>query len=159
MDVLIRRAEAADAPGIADLLRSPGLSPRIQAEAREVTLERVATNLARCAEDDSHLVLVAEAPDGVIAGYGAVHWLPYLILTGGEGYVSELFIRDGFRGQGIGGQLLDSITEEARQRGCARLMLLNIRDRESYQRRFYAKRGWVERTDAANFVIQLAPRP
>ena len=100
----------------------------IREEAREVTLARVTTNLARCAEDDSHLVLVAEAPGGVIAGYGAVHWLPYLILTGGEGYVSELFIGDDFRGQGIGGRLLDAITEEARQRGCARLMLLNIRD-------------------------------
>jgi GNAT superfamily N-acetyltransferase len=158
MDVQIRRAEAADAPSIADVLRSPGLSPRIREEAREVTLARVTTNLARCAEDDSHLVLVAEAPGGVIAGYGAVHWLPYLILTGGEGYVSELFIGDDFRGQGIGGRLLDAITEEARQRGCARLMLLNIRDRESYQRQFYAKRGWVERTDAANFVLQLTPR-
>jgi GNAT superfamily N-acetyltransferase len=155
VETQIRKAGAADAPGITDVLRSPGLSPRIQAEAREVTLERVTSNLARCAADDSHLVLVAETAEGVIAGYGAVHWLPYLFLTGGEGYVSELFIRDGFRGQGIGGQLLDAITAEAQRRGCARLMLLNMRDRESYQRQFYVKRGWVERTEAANFVLQL----
>jgi len=155
VEIQIRKAEPADAAGIADVLRSPGLSPRIREEAREVTLDRVAANLARCAADDSHLVLVAETPDGTITGYGAVHWLPYLFLTGGEGYVSELFIHHDFRGQGVGGQLLEAITQEARQRGCARLMLLNMRDRESYQRQFYAKRGWVERADAANFVLQL----
>ncbi len=158
VDVQIRRAEPSDAAGITDVLRSPGLSPRIREEAREITLERVTTNLARCAADDSHLVLVAETAEGVVVGYGAVHWLPDLFLTGGEGYVSELFIHHDLRGQGIGGQILDAITEEAQHRGCARLMLLNMRDRESYQRQFYAKRGWIERTDAANFVLQLTPR-
>jgi GNAT superfamily N-acetyltransferase len=155
MDVQIRRAAAADAPAIADLLRSLGLFARIQAETPQVTQERVSRRLALCAADDSHLVLVAEAPGGVIVGYGAVHWLPYLILDGPEGYVSELFVRDSFRGQGVGRQLLAAIEMEARQRGCARLMLLNMRQRESYQRQFYAKQGWAERPEAANFILQL----
>jgi GNAT superfamily N-acetyltransferase len=155
MDIRIRRAEAADVPPIADLLRSLGLFAHINAEASSVTEERVGQHLALCTADDSHLVLVAETSGGGIAGYCAVHWLPYLILAGPEGYVSELFVRDEFRGQGIGSRLLEAVKTEALNRGCSRLMLLNMRKRESYQRQFYVKQGWEERPDAANFVLQL----
>jgi hypothetical protein len=34
-----------------------------------------------------------------------------------------------------------------------------MRDRESYQRAFYAKDGWQEREDAANFVFDMRERP
>jgi hypothetical protein len=44
---------------------------------------------------------------------------------------------------------------EARQRGCFRLSLINMRRRESYQRRYYEKAGWEERPEAANFVYFL----
>jgi hypothetical protein len=53
--------------------------------------------------------------------------------------------------------LLDSLEAEARTRGCARLSLLNLRERESYRRGFYLKRGWTERADAANLIKKLGP--
>jgi GNAT superfamily N-acetyltransferase len=158
MDIQIRKAEAKDVPAIADLLRSSGFFTYINNEAAGDTRERMSRHFNLCASDDSHLILVAQAPSGEIAGYCAVHWLPYLILTGPEGYVSELFIRGEFRGQGIGSQLLESIKTEAERRGCSRLMLLNMRKRESYQRQFYSKQGWEERPEAANFVLQLNKR-
>jgi GNAT superfamily N-acetyltransferase len=153
----IRKATAWDAPIIAELLRSLELFAHIAAEEAQVTQERVARHLALCQADGTcHSVFVAQNSEGDIVGYGAVHWLPYLILTGPEGYVSELFVRDSYRGQGVGRQLLDVIKAEARERGCARLMLLNMRKRESYQRGFYRKQGWEERPDAANFVYLLS---
>jgi N-acetylglutamate synthase-like GNAT family acetyltransferase len=155
MSVQIRKAEAKDVPVIADLLRSLGLFNHISAESPQTTQERIFKHLALCTADDSHLVLVAQIPNGEIAGYCALHWLPYLILTGPEGYVSELFIKDEFRGQGIGSQLLETIKTEAQNRGCSRLMLLNMRKRESYKRQFYSKQGWEERPDAANFILPL----
>lgn len=158
MNIQIRKAEAADVPAIANLLRSLGFFARISAETLETTQQRVRTHLALAAADDSHLILVAETAAGEIAGYCAAHWLPYLILPGPEGYVSELFVQESFRGQGIGGQLLDSIKAEAKQRGCSRLMLLNLRKRESYQRRFYPKQGWEERPEMANFILPLNDR-
>jgi GNAT superfamily N-acetyltransferase len=112
-------------------------------------------HLTLAAADDSHLILVAETPQGEIAGYCAVHWLPYLILPAPEGYVSELFVQEAFRAQGVGSQLLDAIQAAAKERGCSRLMLLNLRKRESYQRRFYQKQGWEERPEMANFVLSL----
>ena len=38
-----------------------------------------------------------------------------------------------------------------------RLSLLNLRERESYRRGFYAKRGWTERPGAANLIKRLEP--
>jgi GNAT superfamily N-acetyltransferase len=158
MNIRIRRAESTDVPVIAELLRCLGIFDHITAEAPQTTQVRVLKHLALCTADDSHLVLVAQIPSGEIAGYCAVHWLPYLILAGPEGYVSELFIKDEFRGQGIGSQLLETIKTEARNRGCSRLMLLNMRKRESYKRQFYSKQGWEERSDAANFILPLIHR-
>jgi GNAT superfamily N-acetyltransferase len=127
MEFLIRKAEASDAPGLAHLLHSLGLFAHINIEESQVTHDRVLKHLDLVCADDSHLVLVAHTPEGEIAGYGAVHWLPYLIFSGPEGYVSELFIREAYRGQGIGGRLLEAIKTAARARGCSRLMLLNMR--------------------------------
>jgi hypothetical protein len=52
--------------------------------------------------------------------------------------------------------LLNAIETEARALGCPRLSLVNLRNRESYQRQFYVKAGWQERTEAANFTCMLA---
>jgi GNAT superfamily N-acetyltransferase len=155
MSIRIRKAKGSDAPALASLIRAQGIFARINAEAPEVTAERVGRHLAMDAADDSHLVLVARDANGQIAGYCAVHWLPYLILSGLEGYVSELFVHPDYRGQGIGGLLLEAVKSEAKAHGCSRLSLINMRNRESYLRQFYAKRGWVEREDAANFVLSL----
>jgi GNAT superfamily N-acetyltransferase len=155
MSVVIRKARPGDAAGIAAVLRGLEWITRFDAEPIEATARRVAHHLELCHADDSHTVYVAENEGGEIAGYAAVHWLPYLLLLGPEGYVSELFIREADRGQGIGTRLLETVKKEAEARGCARLMLLNMHERESYRRGFYKKQGWEERSDAANFVYPL----
>ena len=157
MEILIRRAETQDAPAISELVRSLGLFAHITAEAADATETRVARHLALCLADDSHSVFVAQNAAGEIVGYGAVHWLPYFILASPEGYVSELFVQAACRGQGIGRQILEVMKAEAQQRGCSRLMLLNRRQRESYQRQFYTKQGWEERGEMANFIYHLPP--
>ncbi len=89
-------------------------------------------------------------------GYGTVHWMPTLFLSGPEGYVSELFVEETARGQGAGTELIRAVQAEAKERGCSRLVVLNNRQRESYKRGFYRKCGWEERLDAANFVWRLS---
>jgi GNAT superfamily N-acetyltransferase len=153
-NVEIRRAALDDAPAIATILRELGWFAALQKETAASTQARVTRHLQLCLADASHSVYVA-AKEAEVIGYAAAHWLPYLILAGPEGYVSELFLRDTARGQGIGTALLEMVRTEAEERGCARLMLLNIRDRESYQRGFYKKLGWQEREQAANFVLPL----
>jgi len=155
-NIQIRRAESQDAAAIAGIIRDLGWFAHVHAESFDMTLERTALHLELCSADRSHSVYVAEI-NGEVKGYAAVHWCPYLLFTGPEGYVSELFVSNSARGQGIGTELLDVIEQEARSRGCSRLGLLNRRSRESYQRKFYEKHGWVEREEFASFILTLTP--
>ena len=154
----IRAAQPDDAAGIADLIVRLGTFQRhFEGLPADAIQKQVGKQLNSCLADDSHTVFVAvTAPDRIV-GYVAVHWLPYLFMPGPEGFVSELFIEDAARGQGIGTQLLESVKQEAQARGCARLSLINMRDRESYLRGFYAKLDWQERPDAANFIFRMRP--
>ncbi len=55
----------------------------------------------------------------------------------------------------MGTRLLQAVKEEAVQRGCSRLSLLNMRDRESYQREFLRQRRLAGTDDAANFIFDV----
>ncbi|MCI0356499.1 MAG: GNAT family N-acetyltransferase [Acidobacteria bacterium] len=151
----IREARITDAPGLAALLRELGWFAHIDAEPPAATELRVRSHLSWALTDGSHSILVGENAKGEILGYAAVHWVPSFFLPGPEGYVSDIFVRDEGRGRGLGTALLERLRAEAKGRGCVRLTLINLRGRESYRRGFYTKRGWEERSDAANFLLQL----
>jgi GNAT superfamily N-acetyltransferase len=155
MTVQIREANAQDAQSLAELLKDIGWFESFKNEPLEVTSRRVRAHVEQCCAHESHSIFVATSSDGKIVGYGSVHWLPYLFLQGPEGYVSELFVRESARGQGIGRELLKTIETEAKARGCVRLSLINLRNRESYMRQFYVKAGWEERPEAANFIYRI----
>ena len=155
MTVQIRKANAQDAQLLAELLREIGWFEAFKHEPLDVASRRVRLRIEQCLADNSHSIFVAASSDGKIVGYGSVHWLPYLFLQGPEGNVSELFVRESARGEGLGRKLLEEIKTEARARGCVRLSLINLRNRESYMRQFYVKAGWEERAEAANFIYRL----
>ncbi|MDY6916558.1 MAG: hypothetical protein SVP26_01230 [Chloroflexota bacterium] len=94
----VRPATLNDTGAIASILRELGWFAHISGESAGDTEARVARHFELCGADDSHTVLVTEDGRGEVAGYVAVHWLPYLMLGGPEGYVSELFVREGARG-------------------------------------------------------------
>ena len=157
--VSIRPATQADVGAIASILRGLDWFIHFEQESVDETKARISQHLALCQADDSHTVLVAEHTDeneeSAVLGYVAAHWLPYLMLTGPEGYVSELFLHEAARGKGIGRRLLEEIKNQARVRGCSRLALVNMRQRPSYQRGFYRKLGWKEREQAAHFILPI----
>ncbi|UCC87970.1 MAG: GNAT family N-acetyltransferase [Anaerolineales bacterium] len=156
MKMQIREAQTSDANSITCILRELGWFDHLSSEAVETTQQRIASHLRLCRADSSHSVYVAENSAGDVVGYGAVHWMPTLFLAGPEGYVSELFVKESARGQGAGTQLLEAMAAEASKRGCSRLVVLNLRNRESYQRDFYKKCGWEERPSAVNFIRRLS---
>ena len=151
----LRKVSIDDAAELAALLKAIGWFEFLEKRSNEQARDHVKGQLERCLADKSHCIYVAESDDGKIVGYVSVHWLPYLFMSGPEGYVSELFVLDGARGQGVGRELLACVETEAKARGCQRLSLINLRGRESYQRQFYVKAGWQERAQAANFLRVL----
>lgn len=150
--VAIRDARVEDAPQIAHVLLAmgwfSGLKGMSQAEVEANVREQLSVLLASEHSD----VWVAETEAPQVVGYCSVHWLADLFLPRPEGYLSELFVLPESRGRGIGRALLDRVVSEARKRGAYRLMLINGKHRESYQRGFYSKHGWEERELMANFV-------
>lgn len=150
--ITIRKAKNDDARAVATILRELGWSQQVKSDPFELTVANIAQRLEAVRRSEASTVLVAQSAEGQIVGYLAAHW--YLNITRGlEGYVSELFLLPASTGQGIGGSLLHAIQAEAQRRDCKRLMLINRRDRESYQRGFYAKHGWEEWEGAASFVL------
>ena len=154
-DVRIRLMLEADAEHIAKILRETGWFDHMAEEASNEAALRIRAQIAMCLADDSHTVYVAENASGQVVGYASTHWLPSLFLPGSQGYVSELFVEDSYRGKRIGARLLDAVASDGSRRNCWRLMLTTNRTRESYRREFYSKRGWIERDTIANFVLKL----
>lgn len=155
MDFTIRPASPQDGAELSALIRGLDMFGGVRAEDPGTTAERVGRHLDMTLADESHAMLVAVGERGRLLGYAAVHWLPFLFLTGPEGHLSELFVVWDARGEGVGTALLDAVVQRARERGCARLRLGAVRSRESYRRGFYTERGWVERTDMADMVYDL----
>jgi GNAT superfamily N-acetyltransferase len=166
-EIIIREACLEDSVAIATILRTLDWSEQIEKETPAQTQAHVAERISQCEREQNHTLLVAERRQGTpggdasgareVVGYVAVHWFPHL-LRGNDGYVSELFVLPSVAGKGIGTLLLDRVHEDAQERGCTQLILMNRRIRESYRRSFYAKRGWEEQADAAFFSLILSPQ-
>ena len=77
------------------------------------------------------------------------------MIQGWEAYISDLLVSQSLRGGGIGRLLLETAQSEARERGCARLMLNNRKTALSFVHGFYPKHGFREREGFANFVKPL----
>jgi GNAT superfamily N-acetyltransferase len=156
MTIQVRKVESKDTEALADILRSIEWFAHLHSEPVEATRARIARHLNMSSADASHSIYVAENASGKVIGYIGAHWLPSLFLPGPEGYVAELFVLNAERGQGVGTKLLEAVKTEGIERGCVRLMLINNRNRESYQRDFYKKLGWQERQNMVNFMYWLA---
>jgi ribosomal protein S18 acetylase RimI-like enzyme len=151
---MIRAAIQNDVRGLTELLHAVEDLSQIAKESFETTLTRVQKHLLRLTQNEEHTILVAEESSQIV-GYLNVHWHPTFLHADGEGYISELFIHPEFRSRNLGTLLTQKIIEEGKARGCARLCLLNMRQKPSYERWFYTKRGWAERPNAANFIYDL----
>jgi GNAT superfamily N-acetyltransferase len=152
MTLNIRPATLDDAGAIAALLANIDDYPHWKT-LDVATLEQFAMASISAMNAD-RLLRVVEVENRVI-GYVAVTWFRPMF-SGLEGYVSELFIRSDAGGHGAGTALLEAVKREAATLGCCRLTLVNLKDRESYKRGFYASRGWTERPNTVRFVLDLA---
>jgi GNAT superfamily N-acetyltransferase len=153
--MIIRIVKESDCNQLIDILNDTGWFIDLLSKPKELLKNKVVNDIRLCLADSSHAIYAAEESSDYILGYASVHWLPYLILAGTEGFISELFVRKEVRGKGIGKKLLEIIKKDAAERGCSRLSLLNDKNRESYERGFYQKQGFIERDRMSNFILKL----
>jgi GNAT superfamily N-acetyltransferase len=146
----IRAYEPSDAADIIGLVTDY----RAEQPGQVADRDAIAAALTSFAASTQDRILVAELA-GKLAGYVGFHFVPFPMIQGVEAYVSELLVASEVRGSGIGDLLLRAVEDEARARGCVRLMLNNHKTDLSYARAFYAKRAFRERADFANFVKPL----
>jgi len=131
------------------LHRQLGWNPAFRADG--TTLRE---RLEQLIGEENALLLVAESGTNVV-GYIHGEIVTYLLFAGREMLVSEVFVVEEARGQGVGTALMSAMEAEAVKRRCFRISVLNSRERESYKRGFYPGRGYEERAHVAHFTKRL----
>ncbi|MFN6474060.1 MAG: GNAT family N-acetyltransferase [Nostoc sp. SerVER01] len=155
MDFTIRKVEESDAHAIAQILQELGWHQWVSSNPHDKVVSQIQQHISQCAADDSHSVYVAESPQKGVIGYITVHWIPCLFIERLRGYVSDLFIQEDSRGQGVGSKLLAVVISESQLKGCHSVTALTRRERESYKQGFYSKQGWVERGNVVDFIYEI----
>jgi len=88
-------------------------------------------------------ILQGEYHLGATIGQGPLVGAARYTIAEGVGYLRELVVRKGRRGQGIGQQLLDAFESDCRRQSCHKLFLdvaaINVRAQA-----FYRRNGWEQ---------------
>ncbi len=113
MKVTIRSATAQDYPAVLDLIREFSL---FQGAPEKVT------NTAAQMQQDAALfqVFIAELESGDMAGF-ASFFFAYFSWTGKALYLDDLYVKEAYRKQGIGKQLLEAVVALAKAQNCKKV--------------------------------------
>lgn len=147
--IRIHPLQRGDVDAVMQLHRELGWNPAFKADGS--TLRQRLTALIT---EDNVLLLVAEQ-NGAVDGYIHGEIVTYLLFAGRELLITEVFVREAARGRGVGRALIGAIEQEAVQRKCFRVSVLNSRERESYKRGFYPALGYEERPQTALYTKRL----
>jgi ribosomal protein S18 acetylase RimI-like enzyme len=87
--------------------------------------------------DPAVVLLVAEDHGDVIGyAYGTVEGYDYMALRGPAGVLQDIVVESGYRGRGVGRQLLEAAVAELAARGAPRVVLSTAERNETAQRLF-----------------------
>ena len=126
---MIREANAADAPALAQLLAQLGYPAEpVAVESRLEALSIVGDR-----------VVVAEL-DGDVVGLAHLQVAPALEYDRPAAKVAALAVDESHRGEGIGRALMEDMEREARARGCV-LLYLTTAERRADAHAFYDRIG------------------
>ena len=144
----IRSAQTTDAPSIAALCGQLGYPAGEQTVARR---------LERLLGDDRHAVLVAEGPDGEVAGW--VHVCKrLLVLAEPQAAIEGVVVEETCRRQGIGRLLMERAEQWARTRGCTAIGLRSNVERQAAHL-FYEGIGYRHFKSQRAYLLELRDEP
>ena len=122
--VEIRPFRSDDAPRVHELgaRLTEGVAPWRSPERVSSTInEWIGTAITK-ADDDTHLLLVADDSDHGVVGFIAANVQQHYI-SGVDGYIGELAVSESHARRGIGKTLIDEATTWAKASGCERMTL------------------------------------
>lgn len=111
LDIILRRAELADAPAIAAIYNEAILTTVATFDVETKSVEDRIAWLA--AHDERHPVIVAEAQGQVIGYVCLSRWSDRRAYD--DTAETSFYVKSEFRGQGVGRRLKETILEEARR--------------------------------------------
>ncbi len=113
MNITIRKAVKNDYPVILELIKELAFF--------EKAPEKVINTVERMNEEEQYFeALVAEKEDGEIAGM-ALYFFAYYTWVGKSLYLDDLIVKEKYRGNKIGTQLLEEIMNIAKKSKCKRV--------------------------------------
>jgi N-acetylglutamate synthase-like GNAT family acetyltransferase len=107
------------------------------------------------ARPDLRVLIAEDSTNRQVIGLASMSSRPQIRLGGTLVTIDEFVVSQRARGRGVGHALLDEAKQQARELGGTRLQLDTNRRRESYQRGFYVKNGFVE-ADSAVMRMELS---
>jgi GNAT superfamily N-acetyltransferase len=132
----VRRASAADAPAIANLL----YDFQIEFDEPSPEVDVLATRYEKLLGDgEMTVLLVGDGPDG----FAQLRFRPW-VYDGLHSYLEELYVVPEMRGRGLGRALLEAALETAREAG-ATTMELGTSEDDVTARALYEKLGFINR--------------
>lgn len=158
MSVTIRALEGRDAATLREFIialhdTERALEPRLRPGASMVD-DYIAQIAAGCAEHDG-AIYVAEAENGIvgfICVYARVLFEDLADPPGEHAYVTDVYVRDGWRRRGIAQAMLARAERHARERGASELRI-GVLAGNAAARALYRHAGFQARTETLGKVL------
>ncbi len=113
MEINIRKAMVSDYPSIFSMIKELAVFEKVP--------EKVKNSVEQMIEEkDFFSCYVAETADGQIAGF-ALYYFVYYTWVGKSLYLDDLYVKETFRGNGIGTKLLKEVIGFAKKENCKRV--------------------------------------
>ena len=139
VEVLVRRAKSSDVEAMCDLLGELFSIEQDFSVDRDVQFRGLSLMLG----DVGRSVLLVGEKDGLVVGMLTMQILISTARGSRVGLIEDMIIKDGYRGNGIGGELLRGMEKIAEEEGLGRIQLLADVDNVGAQD-FYKKNEWDE---------------
>lgn len=131
MKVNIRIGNENDFPAILELIHELAEFERAS--------DKVLNTVERMEKDKGYFSFFVAELDGEIVGH-AIYYPVYFTWVGRSMYLDDLYVKEIYRGKGIGSKLLDKVLGAAREQECQRLRW-QVLDWNEDAIRFYEKIG------------------
>lgn len=146
-EIKIRKAVEADSEKVWILMKDLAVFEKY-IDVFAITPEIVKESGFRKSPPDFHCIVAED--NGQITGMLVYYYLPYTALNKPSIYLKELYVDAEYRGQKIGGQLMNALYEEARLNNCAQIKW-TVAEWNQAGKKFYERLGANENKDWLNY--------